>query len=435
MVVIGVVIGSGIFMTTGIMSESLPSPSLLLIAWILGGLHALAGGLTYAELGASMPRAGGQYIFLREAFGRLPAFLYGWVSFSAYLTGAVAAVSVAFSAFTSTFIPFVSPDNIVILTPFPISAGQLLAVVMIAVFSAINYLGVGVGKTVQNVVTVTKIAAIILFVVAGLALGKEAPDFGAPLRFDNFGSFVVAFGGGLVAVFWTFGGWEYVTAVAGEIHNPQRSLPRALMIGTVTATVLYLLLNVVYLRALPIEEMAGVVTIGETAATVLFGSTGGRLMVVAIIISVLGALNGAVLTGPRVYYAMARDGLFFKRAAEVHPRFHTPARAIIYQGIWASVLTLSGTFEQLITLVVVVNLLLWIAGAAAVFALRKNRPDLPRPYETWGYPWIPGLFILFSAAFVVAAAVDAPMESLAGVGFTLLGVPVYLYWNSGKSKR
>lgn len=434
MLIIGVVIGSGIFMTTGIMSESLPSPLLLLAAWILGGLHALAGGLTYAELGAAMPRAGGQYIFLREAFGRLPAFLYGWVSFSAYLTGAVAAVAVAFAAFTSTFIPFVSPDNIVIHTPIPISSGQILAVVIIAVFSAINYIGIGIGKTVQNVVTVTKIASIVLFVVAGLALGKETPDFSAPVLFSNFGSFSVVFGGALVAVFWTFGGWEYVTAVAGEIRDPQKSLPRSLAIGTVTATALYILLNLVYLRALPIEEMAGVVTIGETAANVLFGSLGGRLMVVAIIISVLGALNGAVLTGPRVYYAMAQDGLFFKRAAEVHPRFHTPSKAIIYQCIWASVLTLSGTFEQLITFVVVVNLLLWMAGAAAVFALRKNRPDLSRPYQTWGYPWVPGLFIFFSAAFVVAAAVDAPIESLAGLTFTLLGIPVYLYWNSRKSE-
>ncbi len=404
MLIIGVVIGSGIFMTTGIMSESLPSPALLLMAWILGGLHALAGGLTYAELGAAMPRAGGQYIFLREAFGRLPAFLYGWVSFTAYLTGAVAAVAVAFAAFTSTFIPFVSPDNVIIHAPFAISAGQ-----------------VGVGKTVQNVVTVTKIAAIVLFIAAGLALGRETPDFSASLPFDSFGSIAVAFGGALVAVFWTFGGWEYVTAVAGEIKDPQRSLPRSLAIGTVTATALYVLLNLVYLRALPMEEMAGVVTIGETAATSLFGSLGGRLMVVAIIISVLGALNGAVLTGPRVYYAMAQDGLFFKRAAEVHPRYHTPASAIIYQGIWAAVLTLSGTFEQLITFVVVVNLLLWMAGAAAVFA------------QTWGYPWVPGLFIFFSGAFVAAAALDAPMESLAGMAFTLLGIPVYLYWNSRKS--
>ncbi len=270
--------------------------------------------------------------------------------------------------------------------------------------------------------------------MAGLALGKEMPDFSTPVLFSNFGSIAVAFGGALVAVFWTFGGWEYVTAVAGEIKEPQRSLPTSLAIGTVTATALYILLNLVYLRAMPMEEMAGVVTIGETAANVLFGSLGGQLMVVAIIISVLGALNGAVLTGPRVYYAMAQDGLFFKRASEVHPRFQTPSKAIIYQFIWASVLTLSGTFEQLITFVVVVNLILWMAGASAVFALRKNRPDLSRPYQTWGYPWVPGLFIFFSAAFVLAAAVDAPIESLAGLAFTLLGIPVYFYWNSRKSE-
>jgi APA family basic amino acid/polyamine antiporter len=175
--------------------------------------------------------------------------------------------------------------------------------------------------------------------------------------------------------------------------------------------------------------MAGVVTIGETVANVLFGSLGGRFMVVAIIISVLGALNGAILTGPRVYYAMAQDGLFFKRAAEIHPRYRTPAKAIVYQAVWASILTLSGTFEQLITFVVVVNLILWIAGAAAVFALRKNRPELPKPYKTWGYPWTPALFIIFSIFFVLAALLDAPLEALAGIGLMLLGLPIYFYWN------
>ena len=429
MIVIGVVVGSGIFMTSGLMAESLPSPSLLLLAWIVGGLHALAGGLTYAELGAAIPKAGGQYIYLREAFGRLPAFLFGWVSFSVYLTGAIAAVAVAFSAYASTFFPSISPNNIIITSPITISAGQVIAVVMILLFSAVNYIGLGVGKTIQNVITVIKIASIIIFVIAGLAVGTETPDFRLSFQFDGFSSMITAFGGGLVAVFWTFGGWEYVTAVGGEIQNPQRNLPRALLIGTATATVLYLLLNIVYLRALPIKEMAGVVTIGETVANVLFGSLGGRFMVVAIIISVLGALNGAILTGPRVYYAMAQDGLFFKRAAEIHPRYRTPAKAIVYQAVWASILTLSGTFEQLITFVVVVNLILWIAGAAAVFALRKNRPELPKPYKTWGYPWTPALFIIFSIFFVLAALLDAPLEALAGIGLMLLGLPIYFYWN------
>ena len=246
---------------------------------------------------------------------------------------------------------------------------------------------------------------------------------------------ITAFGGGLVAVFWTFGGWEYVTAVGGEIRNPQKNLPRALLIGTGVATVLYLLLNIVYLRALPMDEMAGIVTIGETAAKSLFGSLGGRFMVIAIIISVIGALNGAVLTGPRVYYAMAQDGLFFKHAAEIHPRYHTPAKAIIYQAVWASILTLSGTFEQLITFVVVVNLLLWIAGAAAVFALRKNRPELPKPYKTWGYPWVPALFIIFSIFFVLATLLDGPFEALAGIGLTLLGLPIYFYWDKSNNNR
>ena len=304
---------------------------------------------------------------------------------------------------------------------------------MITLFSAVNYIGLGVGKTVQNVITVIKIASILIFVMAGLAIGTETPDLRLSFQFDGFNSKIASFGGGLVAVFWTFGGWEYVTAVGGEIRNPQRTLPRALLIGITTATVLYLLLNIVYLRALPMDEMAGVVTIGETVAHVLFGSLGGRLMVVAIIISVLGALNGAILTGPRVYYAMAQDGLFFKRAAEIHPRYHTPAKAIVYQAVWASILTLSGTFDQLITFVVVVNLILWIAGAAAVFALRKNRPELPKPYKTWGYPWVPALFIISSIFFVLAALLDAPQEALAGISLMLLGLPVYFYWNRPKN--
>jgi len=438
MVITGIVIGSGIFLTTGIMARDIPSASLIMVAWLIGGLHALTGALTYAELGASIPEAGGQYVYLREAYGRFAGYLFGWISFIAYLTGIIAGLGVAFAEYFGYFFPVLGTGNILLEKEitvlgwayhYTLSMGQLVAVVLIIVLSGFNYIGVAFGKIIQNVSTIIKVGAILIFIVLGLAAGPGEPiDWSInPSDFD-FSRLMVGFGISLIAVMWATAGWEEVSFIAGEIKNPSRNIPMALMIGTGTMTLLYMFMNFVYLRAMPIDAMAGVVRIGEVTSNILFGEIGASLLAGAVVISILGSANGTILVGPRVYYAMARDHLFFRSAAIVHPRYHTPGPAIIMQAVWAIVLALSGTFEDLIIFVTFANLILWIAGATAMFTLRKKRPDLARPYKTWGFPFIPIFFILASTGILVNSLWEAPAQSLAGLGLILLGVPVYAFW-------
>ena len=436
MMMVGIVIGSGIFLTTGIMAESLPSAGLIMLAWLAGGLLTLAGTLIYAELGAAFPEAGGQYVYLREAYGPLPAFLFGWLTFLVYLSGAIAGLSVAFAEYFGTFFPTLSTSNIILQVPiraldftFSISAGQLVAVALIFVLSTVNYVGVAFGKFVQNVFTFIKIAAVLLFVGFGLSIGSGVPvDLSLNPTEMSFTQIITGFGVALLAVSWTFDGWNNLNFVAGEIKNPGRNLPIALVLGTSVITGLYLLINLVFFRAMTAEEMAGVTTIAATASSALFGDAASGIFSVAILISIFGALNGSIFVAARVYYAMGRDGLFFQKAATVHPRFKTPSFAIVIQALWASLLALSGTFDQIFVYVIFVAIILWIAAAASVFTLRKKFPDLPRPYKTWGYPWVPAIFIVASLGILVNSVFEYPWQSLTGLGFTIIGIPVYFVW-------
>ena len=434
MMVIGIVIGSGIFMTTGLMADALPSASLILIVWVLGGIQMIAGALTFAELGAAMPRAGGQYVYLREAFGHLPAFLFGWVAFSAYVTGTNAAIAVAIAEHLGSFYPILSThSNLVNIGNFGLSVGQLVAVSLLVVLSVVNYLGVILGKWVQNIFTVLKIGSILLFALAGIFISTgNQINFSLNPTGMGFGSIITGIGIALVAVNWTVGGWEYVTFTAGEIKNPKRNLPLALLIGTLVILVLYLLINITYLKALPMNALAGEIKVGEATAKALYGQDIAGLFIIVVIISMFGALNGNILVGARVTYAMAKDNLFFPSAAKVHPKNHTPGNAIIIQGVWSSILALSGTFEELITLVVFVNFMMWITAASTVFVLRKKQPDLDRPYKVWGYPYIPAFFILLSTAIMVNTFFTFPTQSFLGIGLTLIGVPAYLFWKKNK---
>ena len=437
MMVIGIVIGSGIFMTTGLMADVLPSASLILIVWILGGMQMIAGALTFAELGAAMPKAGGQYVYLREAYGPLPAFLFGWVAFSAYVTGTNAALAVAIAEHLGSFYPNLSThSNLVNIGNFGLSLGQLVALSLLAVLSVINYLGIFFGKWVQNIFTVLKIGSILLFALAGIFIstGNQINFSFNPTGMD-FGSIIIGIGVALVAVNWTVGGWEYVTFTAGEIKNPKKNLPLALFIGTLVILVLYLLINITYLKALPMNALAGEIKVGEATARALYGQGIAGLFTIVMIVSMFGALNGNILVGPRVTYAMAKDNLFFPSAAKVHPKNHTPGNAIIIQGVWSGILALSGTFEELITLVVFVNFMMWIAAASTVFVLRKKQPDLDRPYKVWGYPYVPAFFILFSTAIMINTFFTAPAQSFLGLGLTLLGVPAYLFWRKNILSR
>lgn len=444
MVMVGIVIGSGIFLTTGIMAKSIPSGGLILLAWLVGGLLTLAGALTYAELGAAMPEAGGQYVYLREAYGPMAGFLFGWILFLVYMTGGIAALALAFAEYIGYFFPYLGTNHIIVTLDIPLlkgslhyslSAGQMIGVSVIILLSIVNFIGVGLGKSIQNVFTVIKIGTIAAIIILGFAIGKGTPP---ELAMDpagmSFGSIIIGFGVALVAVAWAFDGWNNLNFVAGEIKNPRRNLPLALILGTLGITFLYVLVNYIYLYALPMQETIGVVRIAEKATGALFGSSTGTLISALVIVSVFGSLNGSILVGPRVYFAMAKDGLFFQKVAHVHPRFRTPGFSILIQAVWASLLTLLGTFEQILTFAMFIAIAFWIAATAAVFTLRKKRPDLPRPYKTWGYPVVPAIFIIASTGILLNTLIEKPVEALAGILLTALGIPAYFYWKQHLKK-
>jgi len=445
MMMMGIVIGSGIFVTTGLIAQALPSASLILLCWLVGGVLTLAGASIYAELGVAMPEAGGQYVYLREAYGPLPAFLFGWLMILVYVSGSIAALAVAFAEYCTYFIPCISADNLLfsatigtgkISIPLSVSTIQIMALAMILLLSAVNYLGVVFGKLVQNIFTVIKIGCILLFIGLGFTIGKTIPiDLSLNPANLSFSQLVIGFGVALVAVSWTFDGWTNVNFICGEIKNPKRNLPLALVLGTLIVTIIYMLVNIIYLSAMPLSEMAGDVTIAESAAKAMFGNAAIALFSGAVLISIFGALNGNIFTGARVVYKMGEDKYFFKRAGDLHPKYKTPAFAIVIQTVWACVLTLSGSFEQLMTYVIVGAMLFWIAAAASVFTLRKKYPDLPRPYKTWGYPVTPIIFIVANAGILINTFVANPLEPIMGILIILSGIPVFYYWNKKRKKE
>ena len=432
--VIGITVGSGIFLTTGVMAESLPHAGLLLVAWAVGGILTVAGALTYAELGAAMPEAGGQYVYLREAYGPLSAFLFGWVIFLVYQPGAVAAVATGFAVYLGYFVPALAIDNTLVSTTLAgmqvsLSAGQFVAVATIIFLTLMNVRGLRLGALIQNVSTVLKVAAIGVFVLlglwAGLRSGQELPTL---IGGGETPSLLTGFGVALIAVLWSYDGFTNLNFSAGEIKDPGRTLPRALIVGTVVITAIYLLVNVVYVLALPIEEMQGVLAVAEEAASALLGPWAVVFVAGAIAISTFGSTNGSILAGARVYYAMAKDRLFFRSVARVHRRYRTPHVSLWLQCFWACVLALSGTFEQLFTYATFAVILLYGAAAASVFTLRRTRPDLKRPYRVWGYPVVPAFFLGSVVALVINSLVQRPWESFSGLGVLALGIPVYFYW-------
>ena len=438
MVVVGIVIGSGIFLTTGIMAKSIPSSGLILLAWLVGGLLTLAGALTYAELGAAMPEAGGQYVYLREAYGPMSGFLFGWILFLVYMTGGIAALSLAFGEYVGYFFPSLGTEHTILALNVPffqdslhysLSAGQITGIIVIIMLSIFNFIGVGLGKSIQNLFTVIKIGTIAAIIILGFAIGKGVPpELALNPAGMSFGSIIIGLGVALVAVSWAFDGWNNVNFIAGEIKNPRRNLPLALILGTLGITFLYVLVNYIYLYALSIQETIGVVRIAEKATGALFGSSSGALISALVIVSVFGSINGSIMVGPRVYYAMAKDGLFFRKVAHVHPRFRTPGFSILIQAVWASMLTLLGTFEQIFTFTMFIAIAFWVAATAAVFTLRKKRPELQRPYKTWGYPVVPAVFILASCGILLNTLLEKPVEAVAGLLLTALGIPAYFYW-------
>jgi APA family basic amino acid/polyamine antiporter len=429
---IGSVIGTGIFLTSSDIARVLPSAGGLLAVWLAGGLLTVAGALTYAELGVLFPRAGGIYHYLKEAYGPLWGFLYGWGCFLVIMSGGIAALAVAFGEYLGVFVPFASTSNVVLSAPvgpwvWSVSGAQLAAAAAILALTAVNHFGVREGATVQNLLTVLKVGSIVGIVAFGLTVKAPAHSLMTTAAAPASG-LLAAFGVAMIAALWTYDGWYGPTFSAGEMRRPERNLPFGLIGGALIITLLYVALNLVYLRAFPIAEMGSTQRIGEAAATVLFGARGGQLVALAILLSTFGCLSATILYSSRIYLPMARDGLFFRSLGRVHPEHRTPTASLWAQSLWAVLLTLSGSYEQLYTFTVFAAVLFHIGTGAAIFVFRRTLPDHPRPYRVWGYPWVPAAFILASVLLVANTLFERPVESLLGVGLLALGLPAYATW-------
>ena len=433
LLVVGSIIGSGIFLTTGAMARALPSAALLLLAWILGSLFALFGALTYAEMATMYPQSGGVYVYLREAFGPLTAFLYGWVTVLVVLAGGLAAVAVGFADYFSYFFPSLSSAHLV--ADFHVgsiavrmTANQLIAVAALVLLGAINYVGVRSGSGINAILTVAKVSGLALLPVLALLTAPVAPAW-TPIVPPETANPLSAFGVALIAVLWAVEGYYLVTYAAGEVRDPARNLPRALAGGLLIVMTVYVVVNLAYLYALPMDQLRGTTRVAEAAATAMVGPWGATIIALTVLVSTLGADAAVILNGSRLCYAMAKDRLFFPAASAVHPTFRTPHVAIIGLTTWASILALSGTYEQLFTYVVFGSVLFSLLGGLALFRLRHTKPDVERPYRAWGYPVVPGLFILGAVFMVLNTLMTRPVESIAGLGLLVLGLPAYWYWN------
>jgi basic amino acid/polyamine antiporter, APA family len=414
LLVVGGIIGSGIFFTPAETARALPSGAWVLGVWTLGGIVALAGALTYAELGAMMPEAGGGYVYVREAFGRLPAFLLGWMTLLMIASGAIAAVAMGFAGYLERFVPI---DAV---------GGRIgVAAITIAALTVTNYLGVKPGTVTANIFTLAKIAALTALIAIGLALnpGVAPAVAAAPAAPPLMNGVAAAF----VAVLFTIGGWQQTNMVAGEIRDPERTLPKALAVGIGIVIAVYLGANVVYLKTLGRDGLALSTAVAADTAQRLIGPAGARAITVAAMLSIFGFVNVALLTNARVLYALGQDGAFLPSAGKVHPRFGSPHIALVMLGGWSLVLLFAtrGTIGTLLSGVVFADWIFFGMGAASVFVLRRTRRELPRPYRVLGYPWLPAFFVLSAIVGIVSAYVSALRMSLVGTGILLAGVVMY----------
>jgi amino acid transporter len=422
MINVGTMVASAIFIVPAIVAQHLTGSVPAVGVWVLGGAVSLLGALCVAELGGAFPEAGGQYVYLREAFGPVWGFLYGWAAFAVINTASVAAIAVAFAAYAGFFVP---------LSAF---GSQLVALVSIVALTALNCRGVRLGALTQNVLTIAKMAALGLLIVAGLALpGGSAANL-SPLWPEAGGSLAGPLGLALIAVLWAYDGWIETTYVGSEIKDPARVLPRSIILSTLIVIALYTLASLAYVWVLSPVQVAGSTLVASDAARVTLGAAGAAFVAVAILISTLGANNGIILTAARIPYAMARGGHFFTWAGRVHPRWATPVSALVVQGAISIALLFTGTYEQLATYVVFASFVFYGMSCAAVIRLRRTRPDLPRPYRAWGYPVTPIVFIGFAAWLVGNTVVEAPRDAAIGAGIILAGLPGYLYWK-GRGTR
>jgi APA family basic amino acid/polyamine antiporter len=465
--VMGSMIGSGVFIVSAEIARETDSPALLIGAWLVTGFLTIVGALSYGELAAMMPRAGGQYVYLRESLGPLWGFLYGWTLFLVIQTGTVAAVGVAFGKFLGHFFPSVAADHWLwhIAHIPPIHIGQMVlgnmdvglntqnlaGIVIVVVLTVVNIFGLKTGAFVQNVFTIAKVSALLGFVLVGIFVGRNAEAVAA--NFTNFWrnaslgaqhAVQVGVGGPMVMVgmltilavaqtgtLFSADAWNNVTFTAGEVKNPRRNLPLALALGTGVVIILYIAANFIYLNVLPLDAIKNAANdrVGTAAMQQMFGGRGADLMAVAILLSTFGCCNGLILAGARVYYAMAKDGLFFKRVGAIHPRYKTPAFSLVVQGIWTCLLCLSGSYGQLLDYIIFAVLIFYILTIGGLFVLRYKRPDAERPYRAIGYPVLPAIYIVMALFIDVVLLLYKPQYTWPGLIIVLLGIPVYLVWS------
>jgi basic amino acid/polyamine antiporter, APA family len=460
MIVIGSMIGSGIFIVSADIARTVGSPGMLLLVWLITGLITVTGALSYGELAGMMPHAGGQYVYLREAYNPLVGFLYGWTSFLVIQTGTIAAVAVAFARFTAVLVPGFSEHNILFeVFGLRISAAQILAIFSVAVLTFINARGLREGKIVQNVFTAAKTAALIGLILLGIIVGRNAHAIEA--NFSNFWSaswthiadgkivsveslsglmLLAAIATSMVGSLFSSDAWNNITFTAGEVINPKRNIPLSLALGTGIVTVLYILANVAYILMLPVAGTPGAADlmgrgiqfassdrVGTAAVTMIFGDPAAVIMAVLIMVSTFGCNNGLILAGARVYYAMAKDGLFFKKAGTLSGRA-VPTAALVVQGVWASLLCLSGTYGDLLDYVIFAVLVFYVLTVIGIFILRRKRPEADRPYKAFGYPIVPALYVLCASAIAIDLLIFKTQYSGSGLVIVLLGIPVFYLW-------
>ena len=449
--VVGSMIGSGIFIVSAEILRQVQAPGLLLFVWALSGVVTLLGALTYGELAAMFPKAGGNYVYLREAVSPLFGYLYGWTLFTVIQTGTIAAVAVAFARFTSVLFPSLSPDVFLGTTlhlPQPIgdiavglSPQRIFAILSIALLTWINVRGVRTAAFIQTSLTAIKTVALAALILLGITIGRNAVALAS-----NFGptfwpvggltlSVLPVIGAAMVGSLFSMDAWNNVGFASGEMKNPEKDLPFAMATGVLVVVALYVLANVAYLNVLPTDVIAAASTegrppVGTTALQAMFGTPGLVIMAIAVMISTFGCNNGLILSGARVYYAMAVDNLFFKSAAVLHPQYKTPAVALIAQAVWTCVLCLSGTYGQLLNFVIFAAVAFYMVTAIGLFALRRKRPDLPRPVRAPGYPWLPGLYVVLTGLIAIDLLVQPATRtySFLGLALVVLGVPVYYGW-------
>ena len=466
-IVVGAVIGSGIFKKPAIMASQLGSPEMLLIVWLVAGVITFFGALTNTEIAGMIPETGGQYIYFKKMYGDFVAYLYGWSMFAVVQAGSIASITYVFAEYSQYFfllprLPEATEKAFELYIPFigyiyPLQnlGVKILAIFVINFLSAINYFGVKFGGGVAAFFTTMKVTAILLLVIFGFALGNGSFDHfttaSQVVHHEGWGM-ILAFTAALSGAFWAYDGWNNITYIAGEVKQPQRNIPLGLLWGTLIVIVVYLLVNMAYLYILPIDEMAKSTIVAADAAQAVLGNLGGGFIAAAVMISTFGTSNGTIMVSARVYYAMAEKKVFFPSLGTIHPKFRTPSVSLIIQSIWTSILILSGTFDTITDMLIFVSWIFYGMGAAGVFVLRKKMPNTERPYRVWGYPFVPAIFVVFSFFFVILTLYNdinnyilnnfAPGEpriikSVFGLLFVAAGIPLYIFFKkrNGKNKQ